>query len=104
MTLEFAEAHFLDDGTTVTMTELVERSGLTPAELEGLVECGALAPAAGAARAWVFSLRCIVVARTARRLREELALDDSHSLAVVLRLTQRIDALEDELRSLRPRP
>ena len=103
MTLEFAEAHFLDDGTTLTMTELVERSGLTPSELEGLVECGALTPAAGATRASTFSLHCIVIARTARRLREELALDDAHSLAVVLRLTQRIDALEDEIRGLRPR-
>jgi hypothetical protein len=42
----------------------------------------------------------VVVARTARRLRDEFALDDSHALAVVLRLTQRIEALEAKLRGL----
>jgi len=102
MTLEFAQAVYIDDGETITFAQLVERSGLTADELRDLVECGAMTDdQAGAAAAARFSERCIVVARTARRLRDEYALEDSHSLAVVVRLTQRIAALEGELRRRR---
>src|SRR5262245_45834596 len=99
MTLEIAQAVYVDDGDTVTLAQLIERSGLTEAELADLVDCGALTRSS--ATAWTFSARCVVIARTARRLRDEYALDDSHSLAVVLRLTQRIEALEDALRKSR---
>jgi len=95
MTFQFAQAVYMDDGETITFAQLVERSGLTADELRDLVECGAMTADAAATR---FSERCILVARTARRLRDEYALDDSHSLAVVVRLTQRIAALEGELR------
>jgi len=98
MTLEFAQAVYIDDDGTLTFAQLVERSGLTESELADLVECGALAAAGPAAASRTFSQRAVIVARTARRLRDEYALDDSHSLAVVLRLTQRIEALEDALR------
>ena len=99
MTLEFAQAVYIDAGETITFTQLVERSGLTADELRDLVECGAITEAAAdAAR---FNQHCMLVARTARRLRDEYALDDSHSLAVVVRLTQRIAALEGELRRRR---
>ena len=101
MTVEFAQAVYIDDGETLTFTQLVERSGLTAAELGDLVECGAMTEDATGAAVERFSERCIVVARTARRLRDEYALEDSHSLAVVVRLTQRIDALEAELRRRR---
>ena len=98
MTLEFAQAVYLDDDGTVTFTQLVERSGLTERELVDLVECGALVAASSGPSSRTFSERCVVIARTARRLRDEYALDDSHSLAVVMRLTQRIETLEDALR------
>ncbi len=99
MTLDIAQALYLDDDGTVTFAQLVQRSGLTEREIADLVECGALVPASAAAE--VYSERCVVVARRARRLRDEYALDDSHALAVVLRLMQRIDALEAALRSQR---
>ena len=98
MTLEFAQAVYIDDDGTITFAQLVERSGLTESELVDLLECGALAAAGSAPASRTFSQRAVIVARTARRLRDEYALDDSHSLAVVLRLTQRIEALEDALR------
>lgn len=101
MTLEFAQAVYIDDGQTFTFAQLVERSGLTAAELADLVECGALTDAAADAAAARYTERSVVVARSARRLRDEYALEDSHSLAVVVRLTQRIDALEAELRRRR---
>ena len=99
MTVEISQALYVDDTGTITFAQLVQRSGLTEGELTDLIECGALARASTAAE--LYSEGCVVVARTARRLRDEFALDDSHALAIVLRLAQRIEALEAELRGRR---
>jgi chaperone modulatory protein CbpM len=69
--------------------------------LHVLVDCGALAPRDLRASTWLFSTRCVVTARTARRLRDDFALDDVHAVAIMLRLRERIEALEQELRHLR---
>ena len=98
MTVEIAQALYVDDAGSITFAQLVQRSGLSESELTDLIECGALVRASPSAE--LYSERCVVVARTARRLRDEFALDDSHALAVVLRLTQRIEALEAKLRGL----
>jgi len=99
MNVEIAEATFLDENDFVTLVQLAERSGLSEEELRELIESGAFSPTD--ASTWTFSSHCIVVARTAYRLREEFALDDSHALAVVVRLIQRIEALQARLRSER---
>ena len=99
MTIDTFEAYYLQESDTLTLGELVERTGLSEEELRELAEVGAFPPPDPAARGWTFTSRCVVVARTARQLREEYALDDTHSLAVVVRLTQRIEALERELRA-----
>jgi chaperone modulatory protein CbpM len=99
--LESASALLLDETGAVSITQLVEQSGLSEQELQMLVDCGALTPRDLAAPAWMFSSRCIVTARTARRLRDDFALDDAHAVAILLRLRERIDALEQELRQLR---
>lgn len=99
MSIETVEAAYLERSERITLVELAERSGLSEEELRDLVECGVFAPSDAAA--WTFESHSIVVARTASRLREELALDDAHALAVVLRLFQRIEALEKELRAAR---
>lgn len=98
--LEASTALFLDEGGAVSVAQLIERSGLTEDELRVLVDCGAVAPRDVAAASWSFSARCVVTARTARRLRDDFALDDAHAVAILLRFMQRIDALERELRSL----
>ena len=98
--IEATTALFLDESGTVSVSQLIERSGLTEGELQVLVDCGALAPRDVAAASWSFSARCVVTARTARRLRDDFALDDAHAVAILLRFTQRIDALERELRAL----
>jgi chaperone modulatory protein CbpM len=101
MNIETATALLLDDAATVSIAELVEQSGLTEAELRVLVDCGALElRGIGATR---FSARCIVTARTARRLRDDFAVDDVHAVAVMLRFVQRIEALEQRLRELQAR-
>lgn len=103
MTIETVHALVLDDAGVISLSQLTELSGLSEDELRALIECGALAPADATAPSWTFSARCVVVARTASRLREEFALDDMHSLSVVLRLVQRIAALEKEIEALRAR-
>ena len=97
MNIEIAEATFLEQNDFVTIVQLAERSGLSENELRELVESGAFSPADPLA--WTFSSHCVVVARTAHRLREELALDDTHALAVVLRLMQRIEALQAKIKA-----
>lgn len=101
MRIESTSAMLLDETGTLTITELCEQSGLSEAELQVLVDCGALAPRDARATRWTFSSHCVVTARTARRLRDDFALDDTHAVAIVLRFRERIEALEHELRRLR---
>ncbi len=103
MTIEWVHAVFLDETGVVSLEELTELSGLSEHELRDLVECGALAPFDVSAASWSFSAQCVVVARTAYRLREDFALDDTHSLAVLLRFVQRIEELERQIETLRAR-
>jgi chaperone modulatory protein CbpM len=97
-TIETATALFLDDDGTVTAAQLVAQTGLTPHEVDLLVECGAIAPRDVAAPTWTFSAHCVVTARSARRLRDEFDLDDAHAVAILLRFLQRIEDLEAQLR------
>ena len=100
MNIESTTAVFLDETGAVSITQLVERSGLTEAELQALVDCGALEPSEAAAGGLHFSSRCVIAARTARRLRDDFALDDAHAVALLLRFMQRIEALERRLREV----
>ena len=101
MTTESVHALFVDEDGVVSLAQLTRLSGLSEAELRELVDCGALEPADVAAPSWQFRPDCVAVARIAWRLREEFALEDVHSLAIALRLTQRIDELERQLAALR---
>jgi hypothetical protein len=101
MNIETVQAFYLDRTVTLTEAEICERSGLTQAELRALVDAGAFAPAD--TTAWTYSFECLTAARTAFRLREEFALDDMHALAVVMRLTQRLADLQEELARVRAR-
>jgi chaperone modulatory protein CbpM len=102
MNVEIAEAITLDEHGLVTLEQLVEAADLPAEELRALVDYGALAPVDPAAASWTFTASYVVVARTAGRLRRDFELD-AHSLSVVLRYVQRVEALEAELRALRAR-
>jgi|KBSMisStaDraftv2_1062788.scaffolds.fasta_scaffold03181_11 chaperone modulatory protein CbpM len=102
MNHEIAEALSLDERATLTLDQLVEMSELPAEELRALVDYGALAPVDPAAATWTFTATWVVVARTAGRLRRDFELD-AHSLSVVLRYVQRVEALEAELRALHAR-
>lgn len=99
MQTEFDDALWLDHSQRVSISDLVDLSGLTESEVHELVDSGALAPV-NAAIPWSFSAECVVTVRTASRLRNELELD-SHALVLALTLLEQIRALETELAQLR---
>ena len=101
MTSERHEAASPDDDR-LRLSELADLAELSEAELIALVDCGVLAPAEGLPGQWVFGLRSLTVARTARRLREEFELE-SHGVALLLAFMDRIRRLEEELRELQAR-
>ena len=97
---ELADALRLDAQQALTLRELVELSGLAESMLRELVDYGALQPLEWEGATLTFSASCVSVARTACRLSRDLELD-AHAVSVVLRLFERIDALEAEIRALR---
>ena len=102
MNVEIVEAVTLDEHGLVTLEQLALAAELPADELRALVDYGALAPVDPAATSWTFTASWVVVARTAGRLRRDFELD-AHSLSVVLRYVQRVEALEAEVRALRAR-
>ena len=102
MKVERTEAVWLDEAGSVTLVELSECSGLTESELRDLVESGALEPVDPEAAQWTFAARCISSARAARRLRSDFELD-THGLALVLSLLERVQELENALQRLNAR-
>jgi chaperone modulatory protein CbpM len=91
MTSEHAPAAWSGEGDRLRLSELLE-----------LVDCGALTPDEDTPGQWVFGLRSLTIARTARRLREDFELEP-HGAVLLLVFAERIRRLEEELRDLRAR-
>jgi chaperone modulatory protein CbpM len=91
---------WLDEHRVVSLTELVEISGLTREELVELVQGGAIPVREAQGAAYTFSAQVVTVARTACRLRDELELDMA-GLTVAIRLLDRVRGLEAEIARLR---
>jgi hypothetical protein len=100
---ELVDALFIDEAHRYTLTEVVRVTGLAPADVTVLVECGAIVPQDRAAAQWTFSAWSVDVARRARTLRDEFAIDDVHAVAVIVRFEQRMRRLEREIAVLRAR-
>ncbi|MEO6917781.1 MAG: chaperone modulator CbpM [Collimonas sp.] len=108
MASQLVEAVWLNDADACSLDELAEYSGLSQAELAELVALGAIEsekaseitpeaePSRSTAAGYVFRSQTIVVARTARRLRDDFELD-IQGLAMALNLLHRIQALEARL-------
>ena len=98
------EALSLDEHRVVSLTELIEFSGLRETELLDLVQSGALpvreATGAHTNVSYSFSARVVTLARTACRLRDDFELD-TRGLGVALRLLERVRGLEEEIALLR---
>ncbi len=100
MRVELTEVFSHDEHRDVSLTELAELSGLSEAELQELVDCGAIVPAVSHSEQRIFRATCIVAAKTASRLRNDFELD-VQGIAVALTLLDRIHELEADLRDLR---
>ena len=102
MTSEHPDALWPDERRRLPLADLADLAGLSEAEVLELVDCGALVPADDAAGQWLFGVRSITVARTARRLREDFELEP-HGVALLLAFIDRIRDLEEKLRDLQAR-
>jgi chaperone modulatory protein CbpM len=101
MPVHITESIWLNTTGLCSFQQLVEVSGLSSEDLRELIDIGAIEPA-DAANQTMFRLESIVIARKARRLRDDFELDIS-GLALAVQLLQRIDRLEHELHSLTAR-
>ena len=102
MTGEFCDALWPDERVNMPLRTLAEYSGLSESELTQLIDCGALAPRVEGSGQHLFSMRCVSIARTARRLRDDFELEP-HGVAVLLAYLDRIRELESQLRALQAR-
>jgi chaperone modulatory protein CbpM len=106
MKLDLTELSWLDEHQHLSLTELAELSGLSELEIRELTEYGVFVPMQPEAPVLTYTARCVVVARTASRLRDDFELDTG-GLAVTLTLLQRVRELEAQMRQLEallPRP
>ncbi len=98
--MKIEQAMWLHEQHELLLEELCELSGLSEAELRELVDYGVLAPIDSHAQHWTFSADRLIVARSARRLRQDFDLDP-HGVALAVTLLERVHDLEAELRDLR---
>ena len=89
----------LEAGVSVSRQELAEMSGLSLAEIDDLVDYGALAPLADRPEGYSFGADCVPPLRRAASLRATFELD-VFSVALLVECFQRIERLEGELRGL----
>ena len=86
----------LGDTEFCSLDELRNVSGLTLQELAELIDSGILVSREDERAPAVFSLSCIAVVRTARKLRDDFELD-SHGISLAMTLIRRIDELQHQL-------
>ncbi len=99
---QYTEAVWLNASDLCSFEHVLEVSGLTEAELRDLVEVGVIQPTRQDPGRYYFHTECIVVARRARRLRDDFDLD-AQGLALALSLLNRIEGLEAQLAQMRAR-
>jgi chaperone modulatory protein CbpM len=99
MTVRITESVWLNTSDLCSFQHLVEVSGLSASDLTDLIETGVIEPANQDPQHYMFQTHYIVLARTARRLRDDFELD-AQGLALAINLLRRIEHLETELNSL----
>lgn len=100
---EPGEAFWLDHDHECSLAELAAQSGLSEEELLELVDYGAIVPLdpqGPRGPQHTFRTSCVVMVRTAYRLRRDFDLDPP-ALAFALSLVDRMRELEAEVRQLR---
>jgi chaperone modulatory protein CbpM len=100
MNAQVVEVGWLDARETLTAAELSRVCGLSAAELDELVEYGALHPIHRNEPERAFSAECVAPLRAAGRLRRDFDLD-LFAVAILVGYLNRIEELEREVKSLR---
>lgn len=100
MNAQVVEVGWLDARETLTAEELSRVCGLSAAELDELIDYGALDPIRRTGSERVFSAEWVAPLRAAGRLRQDFDLD-MFAVAILLGLLNRIEELEREVKSLR---
>jgi chaperone modulatory protein CbpM len=93
MQVQHASLVWLDKSQEVSVHELMEVSGFSEGEVLELVDLGVIEPTRRPNSPLAFYADCIITIRKVSRLRDELELD-THALAVMLSLLQKIQSLE----------
>ena len=89
-------ADVVTDLSLLSMAQVAQLSGVSMAELPGLVDYGVLTPVALERKPWAFNAACVMTLQRAEALRQDLLLD-SHSFALAVMLLNRITGLEAQL-------
>ncbi len=100
MTVHITESIWLNASDICSFEHLAQVSGLGDDNLRDLVEAGVIEPSNQDPDNYFFPVSCIVMARAARRLRDDFELDPQ-GLALAVNLLRRIDRLQAELHGLR---
>ena len=100
MQIEQSEGFWLHERYEFTLVELAELSGLPEEDLRKWVDEEVLVPIDSKATPWTFGADRLVTIQLASRLGKDLELEP-HGVALVVRLLDRIHALEAEVHDLR---
>jgi chaperone modulatory protein CbpM len=102
MRIELSDAVWLNEQYPLSAIELAELSGLSEAEIYELVDDDVIKPMDADAAPLSFGAQHLLIARTARRLRDDFDLS-IHGVALALTLLDRVHDLEAQLCDLRAR-
>ncbi len=92
-----ADSVYLNEAGTLSISSLIELSGLTQLELDGLIDIGVITPIMPSiAAAPYFQLRYIVTTQMARRLIDDFELD-LNGMLLAMTLIEKIKLLEQQL-------
>jgi chaperone modulatory protein CbpM len=102
MNPQVADVVWLDAREAVTLPDLSRAAAMSAAELNELVDYGALVPLDPGRKERLFSAEWVTPLRTAGKLRMDFDLD-LFTVAIILDYLNRIEHLERQLRSLKAR-
>ena len=99
MRVEITEVVRIEEHRPLSLAELADLSRLSEDDLLELVDLGVISAGGSGGGRLSFGAECLVAARMASKLRQELELD-AHSTAVALALIERIRDLESQVQTL----
>jgi len=91
------------NGTLLSISQTALLSGVSVADLLGLVEHGVLTSTAPDKAPHTFDIGCVIKLQRASLMRQDLALD-SHGLALAVMFLNQITGLEEQLHSMQRDP